>query len=309
VNICYLVVAHKEPKLLLRQAQALSCPQSKIFVHVDAKSNISEFDDVYRLPNVVKPKTRIKVAHGGFTQVQVYLSLLREAYAYKKFDYFVFMSGQCYPILSNSKIIDFYKKQVDSSSGTNQSLLGFYELSPGANCYSHYSKYHFRDVEQQFPELRPLFRIASKILPRKPLPRHYNRTGIKIFRGSFFSSLTREAVEFIIDNVHSELGEDVSQHLRYAFGSDEMYFQTMLLNSPLASKCAGYEEYVTNGTFIRADDAHCHLIDWTPEREMPAIMQADDFDRLVASNLLYFRKASLPDSSTLLDRIDAQRVE
>lgn len=303
MKLCYLVLAHAHADLLKREIAALVHPDVTIFVHIDAKSNIDDFREVFALPGVVRPKTHLKVAHGGYSAVMTYTGMLREALQSTEADYFVFLSGQCYPIRSNEQILAYYRGKYDETLGVYRNLVGFYELVPGANLYHAYARYYFRDLEQKYPKLRLGFRAVSKFWPRKRLPKD-----LKIFRGSFFSSLNRPSAAFVLDQMNSGYGRKVYRHLKRVFGPDEMFFQTMLLNSSYAEQCAGFEEYRDRGEFVRADDAHGHFIDWNLDRELPAVLEEGDYTDLISSDCIFFRKASLPRSAKLLDMIDAYRA-
>jgi hypothetical protein len=52
MKIAFIILAHRHPAQLKRLLQALSHPGIDCYVHVDAKCNLSDWEDALSLPNV-----------------------------------------------------------------------------------------------------------------------------------------------------------------------------------------------------------------------------------------------------------------
>src|SRR5215217_6713309 len=108
VEIVYLIVAHKHPEQLVRLVRRLSTEKTSFFVHVDRKTKSETYNQMVRglgnMPNVHFLK-RQRVYWGHISLVTAYIQGLREILNRNtSFDYVVLLSGQDYPIKSNSYI-------------------------------------------------------------------------------------------------------------------------------------------------------------------------------------------------------------
>ena len=93
MKIAYLILAHKNPRLLKKTVEALSCDDCAFFIHIDKKSNIADFSEI-RGENVFFSAKRVPVYWGEFSQVRAILRLIRQALeCSERYDYFVLLSG------------------------------------------------------------------------------------------------------------------------------------------------------------------------------------------------------------------------
>src|SRR3954463_9779094 len=107
MRIAYLYFAYKNPQLIERTIRTLSNEDASFFLHVDAKSDIGQFDRI-RGENVHFTKTRLPVYWAEFSGVEAIMALMREALkAVRTGDYFVLMSGSEYPLRSAGYIHKF----------------------------------------------------------------------------------------------------------------------------------------------------------------------------------------------------------
>ena len=97
----FLILAHEDENMLRRIVNRISI-LGPVFVHVDAKTNISEWrcDD---LPCTFV-KERIPVFWGDWSMVEATILLMEEALTDSSLTRFTLLSGSHYPIISNKKI-------------------------------------------------------------------------------------------------------------------------------------------------------------------------------------------------------------
>ena len=113
--------------------------------------------------------------------------------------------------------------------------------------------------------------------------------GLRPYGGSSYWILTREHVNYVADFVVQH--PSVSDFFRRADVSDELFFQTILLNSPLATQV------------INDDLRH---VDWSATRERPAILDCSDIEALRGSSDLFARKFDYDHAPDVVRRIDAE---
>ncbi len=299
MKIAYLILAHSQPRLFKRLLGSLAYKDDCFFAHIDAKADIAQFKDNNQ-KNLFFLSKRIKVNHAGFSQVRAMISLIKAALKKGDFDYFIFLSGVDYPIQSPDKLHGFLEK----NPGMN--FIDFFQYNGGSADNLHFSKVYNEDYILGTPRIvslifRAIFRLARIILPRRSFLKN-----MILYRGSTSWCLYKESVEYIIQFIDSGKSRKIFNYLKYAFSPDEMIFQTILLNSPFARKCNLYEKNKGSSDNIPAveNKAHLYYIDWSPERENPAILNETDFDKIQARQYFFGRKFDEKKSAKLLDMID-----
>ena len=108
MKLIYGVLCHKNSKVLKKMIDILSV-NNKIYLHIDLKSNINDFNEYINNHNVFFIKNRIDVNWGEFSLVEATLSILNETKT-DKFDYINIISGDCLPLKSNKAISEFFLK-------------------------------------------------------------------------------------------------------------------------------------------------------------------------------------------------------
>src|SRR4030095_16586723 len=108
MRIAYIVLAHDPPNHLGRLLRALDTPWSSSPVHIDRKADISLFRQALS-PGGVRPLIRrIEIAWEDYSVVEAIVLLMRGALSVTPTaDYFVLLSGSCYPLRSNEYIRSF----------------------------------------------------------------------------------------------------------------------------------------------------------------------------------------------------------
>jgi Core-2/I-Branching enzyme len=278
MKICYLILAHKNPSQLHRLISRLNGEGVSFFVHINRRepemyhysvATLAEFRNV----QFVKPQN---IWWGTFSIVNAILvgmqQIVQSGVAY---DRLVFLSGQDYPIKSNSDIQKFFTRVADKN------YMEYFSISSQniwTNCEG---KYNAKRRTQDF-YLRYHGRMIALPLKRK-LP-----YSMATYGGSFWLNLTRECVEYIVGFVEND--RKYVGFMKYTFLPDEIFFQTLLLNSPLRP------------TIVNDD---LRYIDWEKANPTPpATLMVEDFENLRQSSALYARKFDLDRDAEIFDLID-----
>jgi hypothetical protein len=112
------------------------------------------------------------------------------------------------------------------------------------------------------------------------------------FGGGSYWCLRKECVQYIHGFV--EGNPRFINFFKYVHIPDEMFFQTVLLNSP-------YKEKIINNNLI--------YIDWSRDREMPALLNTNDFKNILDSQCLFARKFDATKDEKNLDMIDCHILD
>ena len=111
--INYIILAHQNPAQLERLVDRLYDKDTYFFIHIDRQVDITEFEknlkdkkQVYFLPN----EKRIQSLWGSCRVIDATLALVEQVIQYNSEGYTVLLSGQDYPLKSNTEIRRFFEK-------------------------------------------------------------------------------------------------------------------------------------------------------------------------------------------------------
>lgn len=315
----YLVLAHHRPAQVRRLVDALRAEGTGFYVHVDASAR-DDFSRHFQGQDDVVLVPRVAVRYKAFSMVAATLTLLRTARA-GSYDYYTLLSGDDYPIKSNGHIAEVLDR-------SRSQYLAFWRLADRPS-WQHKVRYHYpvewisiRDYHRAV--LRRVF-WAAFVRARRFFPRRRHPVGLEPYGGSQWWSLTGDCVDHVLAFVDAH-PEFVRFH-RTTESPDEMFFQTIVLNSPFAASVHGVDRYERwrrevepwravpipeeKARMIPDDELNLRYIDWSGEitglRETPAVLVDDDLPALRASSCLLARKFDPVRSASLLDRLDELR--
>src|SRR5208337_2314265 len=238
MKIAYLIVTHRNPKLLGKTIDFLSSEDCAFFIHVDKKSDINDFSSI-KGRNIFFIDNRTPVYWGEFSMVDAILALLERAFdSPEKYDYYVLSSGSEYPLRSREYIHNFFdKKRGDEFISILQICTSDGKL-PSKGCQSYIAgKYYSYLNTLRIPSRKPVLRYAMKILARFGLARRDYRKylgSLETYAGSTWWALTRDACQYILDFVKTD--RSVCKYFEKTHASDEMFFHTILANSKFRPK-------------------------------------------------------------------------
>ncbi len=292
----YLILAHTDPAHLARLVRRLG-PQAHYVVHVDRKARLADFETALKGLEVAFTPQRMDIRWGGWSMVEASQQLIRTACSqgfHEDSSHFVLLSGACYPIKPVHTIREF----LASTSGRQHIQWIDVRDSP-----EHYLKsVKGRFFLDRFPSaggligkrnalLRKGSILGSHLFP-KPL-----RNDFTYGFGSQWWALTPDCAKFCVDD--SETTIHAANILRSSWAPDELYFHTVVANSPFSQASGGKRPYEGRGTYRTAN---LHLID----PSLSKVFALDDFDTLATVDQLFVRKVSTAVSGPLLDRIDSE---
>lgn len=299
MKIAYLITAHSQPAHLHRMVEALNSVNSTFLIHLDKKSNLESFSPQSYPENATFIENRVKVNHGGFSLVEAMVNLIDCALNLDDFDYYQFLSGWDYPIKSRNYIHEFLSQNYPTN------FMNFYRLTPSADFYENITKYHFIDAIGNSPQI-----VQKPLKAVQYLVRNISYTrpffdDMVPYRGSTWFCLNKVTMYYINHFLNTEKGKSYFEYFRKVLCSDEIFFQTLVLNSPFAEFCRYYDRDIKT-TPLNENKAYLHYIDWDQNRENPAIFDLSDLPNLLSTNALYARKFTETKSARLLEELDRQ---
>jgi hypothetical protein len=253
LKIAYIISAYKLPRQLVRLVSRLQHPGRRFYIHVDANAQAGAYDaiaDGLKAQANVELLPRHHCRWGDFGHVRATLTGIEHiVHSGSTPDYLVLLTGQDYPIKPNAFAESFLSRHA------GRSFLNFRPLP-----------------------VEGLEAGGYERLPDRPLP-----YGLQPYFGSGYWCLHEQALHYVVEFLRRHPAYiSFFERVRVP---DEMFFQTMLLNSPLA------------GTIVNDD---LRLIKWPG----PAVLTMNDWEEIREAPDLFARKFDEEADGRILDEID-----
>lgn len=199
MNLTYIILAHQNPRHLVRLVSSLSADNIRFVIHIDSRAELSNFSDRFTaldMKSITFIKKRCPSYWGSFGIVQATLNCLK--FVYDKLpstDRVIFLSGNDYPIKNNKYIYRYLK------------------ANPMA-IYLDFNKVPYSIWWQGGTVRFPNFEKVNEVM--------------KIYAGSQWFSLPNYALKIIFDFI--KLNPVFIKYYRMVKIPDESFFQTLFLN-------------------------------------------------------------------------------
>jgi hypothetical protein len=286
IRVTYIVLAHTGASQLCRLIERLDGDHARFLIHIDKRSPRSVYDATRRAlgtnPHVtfLQRQSSRRTTFGLVGVPMNALSVLvREG---SHFDYAILLTGQDYPVKSTEAILAHLEENRGACF-----LHSFPMGDPGLSDWpptevSRYRDWHFW-IDGHHARIR-----LNRSIPG----------GLEPFGGSMYWGLPREAVLYITDFIERE--RQFVRFFRHTSTPDEMFFQTILMNSPLRDRVTTMSAPCCYGL---------HYIDWLPGQAHPETLGLSDLPRLRSTPALFARKFDSETDRKILDAIDDQLLE
>ncbi|MBK1781743.1 hypothetical protein JHL22_10990 [Advenella sp. WQ 585] len=276
----YAIQCHKLTNpLIFTINYLLKDPNNIIIIHVDAKTNHTDFLNIKNIfqknDQLIFIEDRVEVFWGSFSQIEATLKLMRKAISYK-FKYFSLISGDDIPILKTSEMNKFlsesYEKKIEFIGiNTNND-------APNRIQFKYPKYFHNKDHSLKAKILRKIFIKYANI---------FNKIDISelpsLYKGSSWFTISYEAIDYIFN--YLEKNKQYKKKFLHSLCADEVFFQTILFNSNFKNK--------TYGLGILKDcDMAMRYIDWEKGPDFPRSLDKSDFTSIKTSGMLFARKIS-----------------
>jgi len=277
MRLAYLILAHGNKSQLERLVKSLIYANTDIYIHLDAKSDMSEFADLAALEGVSFIKKRISIGWGDYSMVSATLTgfeeILKASFDYSHIN---LLSGQDYLLKSAATIQKFLFENPDKSFIRYRSILDDWQQSK-----SRIAMYSLGDYN--FPFRFKIQGLLNKFLPDKKMP-----LGLKPYGFSQWITITPNCAAYSLDYLKKH--KSVRRFFRLTWAVDEIVFQTILMNSSL-------KDSIVND--------HLRYIKFKNAASRPNTLTMADAKLLVDSNKFFARKFDPQVDSEILDYLDA----
>lgn len=277
MSVAYLILVHRLPNQFKKLFKAIYESTNFYLIHIDKKANqeigkdIRSFLEQYPNVHILNSEN---VIWGGYSMVQAELDGIKYLLSMDaKWDYFINLSGQDYPLKSQKIIKEFLSKnngksfiKIDNQEKKRPETMNRIEN-------------YFEELEDSISDKTHKRGFMKDVIP---------------YIGGQWMILTRDCCEFINSSVEVKKFEDYYLNTLIA---DESFFQTVLMNTSF------------NGTLVNDDK---RAIIWIPDGDIklrPKTFTKYDLPFLQRSNHLFARKFDDNIDNKIIDDIKIQYNE
>jgi hypothetical protein len=211
VRIAYFIMVHHKPNVFKAMFEKIYTRDQFYLIHIDRKAGAKFTEDIQlyllQFPNAYLLES-MNIVPGGFSVIQAELNAMEYLLnAGREWDYFINLSGEDYPLRSQSIIRQFLK----ANKGRN--YLFYYDQK-------FYRPDTMQRIQNHFTELT--HKISSMVYKREFME------GVTPYIGEKWFILTRETCTFLTQNKRVLDFEDYYLHTLLPA---ESFFQTVLMNT------------------------------------------------------------------------------
>ncbi len=283
-KIAFILLCHKDPPAIIRQARRLTATGDYVSIHFDARAKASDFAKITEAladnPSVCFAAKRIKCGWGAWSLVQATLNALEMAERnFPDATHFYMLSGDCLPVKSAAyahRFLDAHDRDyVESFDFFTSDWIktGFKEERL---IYRHW----FNERTQKAWFYRS-FRLQKALGLTRRIPED-----IEVQIGSQWWCLRRRTIEKLLQFCRTR--RDVVTFFSTTWIPDETFFQTLVRHlvpeREIESRTLTFKMFSDYG--------------------MPVSFYNDQYDLLISQDFLFARKIS-PEATLLQDRLGA----
>ncbi|PWK62199.1 DUF5928 domain-containing protein [Roseicyclus mahoneyensis] len=283
-KIAFILLCHKDPAAIIRQAERLTATGDYVAIHFDARSKAADYATITEVlganPSVCFARRRIKCGWGAWSLVQATLNALEVAEErFADATHFYMLSGDCLPVKSAAyahKFLDAHDRDYVESFDFHSSDWIKTGFKDERLIYRHW----FNERTQKWLFYRS-FKMQKALGLTRRIP-----ADIEVMIGSQWWCLRRCTIEKILEFCRQR--RDVVRFFSTTWIPDETFFQTLVRHlvpeREIESRTLTFKMFSDYG--------------------MPVSFYNDQYDLLISQGYLFARKIS-PEAGLLKDRLGA----
>jgi hypothetical protein len=267
----FLITAYKNQNQLIELINQFSESHFNIYVHLDKKSAINQ----YQLKKILADKHHVsiyrkfKVNWGSRNHLKAILFLAEQALKNRDNIYFHLITGQDKLVGSPEDLI--HKLDISKDYLQHIPYPVSYLPKGATDWFEYYNFYDLLDAKKHLKYIRLIRNLQIKF----GIKRSFDKPFPQKYYGSTYWSLTRETLQYVVDYTHIQPA--FLRRLKHTFCAEELYFPTVVLNSPRAGNVVN-----DNLRFIK----------WEANGKTgsPKVLTDADWPEIIASGKLFARK-------------------
>jgi hypothetical protein len=292
MSLAIFILAHKNAAQVARLVQAVHRPEHVVVLHFDKRSDRSLHqlgrDLAKAHSNVVVLRSRT-ILWGGYemaaVQIEAMATTLRLS---RSWHHFINLTGQDFPIKPPALFEAHLQQKPDAN------YVSWFDpvFTPHwSNARERLDRYYLEwpwlERALRLPGIGRRLRTLLGLNNRLPhVPYHHRKwPDFRYYGGSNHIILSRAGCEYMTTDPEARR---IAKWLKHSAHANEIIFQTVMLNSPLASTVV---------------NTHLREVEFEKNSPHPRTFKSADFDRLVRSPKFFARKFDASVDSAILDRL------
>ena len=281
-RIAFILLCHKDPEAIARQAEQLTAAGDCIAIHFDASASAADYallrDRLKDNPNVAFARRRLRCGWGEWSLVAATLAALETALeAFPRATHVYLVSGDCVPIKS-AAYAHRYLDTRDSDFIESHDFFDSGWIKTGMSEDRLVYRHVFNERTQPWLFYRS-YEVQQRLNLRREIP-----ADLSMRIGSQWWCLRRRTAEAVLDFTRDR--RDVMRFFRTTWIPDETFFQTLVWHLVPAK-----EIETRTLTFLMFTDYG-----------LPVTFHNDQYDLLIGQDALFARKIS-PAAQDLRSRL------
>ncbi|WP_195517179.1 beta-1,6-N-acetylglucosaminyltransferase [Paraclostridium bifermentans] len=274
MNICYGIITHKNSNVI-RNTINLLWKDNKVLLHVDKKVQIDNFKEYENKVEILKDN--ICVEWAKYSQVEAMLVIIKNAMK-NKFDYLCLISGDDMPLKKSSDIKKFFEENKGKEFlGIDHKVSKKYINS---RLKYNYKDFHYKKNKSLNEKIIAKIQTTLGMMEKN---KNFNKLP-QLYKGPQWFCISYEFCEYLLGFL--EENPWYEDAFKQALCGDEVFFQTIIMNSKFKDRIYNYNENDDNRMALR-------YIDWKTGPEYPRMLNEDDFKRIKQDenkNCIFARK-------------------
>ena len=258
------------------------------YIHIDKKSQIAKdkIELIQNAKNVVFVSRQFKVNWGGLNHLKSILLLSKEAIKDKNIAYFHLISGHDFPIKSCKEIKSVLMKNKCNEFLENFEMPAKCWTNGGMDRISHFNFYDLFNAKTTIGRIAvDTLLIIQRILK---VNRKIKQDLPKLFGGSTWWTLSYPCLKYVVD--YTEKNPSFLMRIEYSFCSEEIYFQTIIMNSTFKANVVNND---LRYKIWESRNGNC-----------PANLDESDYDNIIKSDNIFARRIEYPVSGKLINKLE-----
>ncbi|SLN17526.1 Core-2/I-Branching enzyme [Roseivivax jejudonensis] len=271
-KIAFILLCHKDPDAIIKQAQSLTAVGDYMAIHFDARAPAAAYQAIRAAlagnPNVVFARKRVRCGWGEWSLVQATLLAVEAAVdAFPRATHFYMLSGDCMAIKSAEYAHDFLdRRECDYIESFDYFKSDWIKTGWKEERLIYRHWFNERTQKRAF---YAMFEAQKRLGLTRPIP-----DDIEVMIGSQWWCLRRRTIEWVLDFVKRR--RDVVRFFATTWIPDETFFQTLVRHLVPETEIES-----RTLTFLMFTDYG-----------MPVVFYNDHYDLLLSQDFLFARKVS-----------------
>lgn len=290
----FLVIAYDDGNHLKELLSAIDSLRSDIYIHIDKKSKLDISDmkivckksDVYFID-------RIGVIWGSEYLIEAELKLLKASTDKQQYDYYHMISGHDFPLVNENEFYPFF----DDHQGLEFIDCRDEDLESILLRVKYY--YPFQSISNGKSMLNRVLNKVMKLSQQLIGIDRISSSEMKYGFGSNWFSITDSFARYVVSQE-----EFIKKYFYKGICADEMFLQTIWLNSPMYDRNRQYQNFEYKSCLEPKCRNAVRAIDFTQgDGRSPRIFDETDYELLINSGCIFGRKLDSRTSKKLIEML------